>query len=64
MLGGMLAGHDEGGGDIVTKHISTGGAYKTDASTFIPYFEEQKFIQFYGSSSEVANERHYGGLNG
>ena len=28
MLGGMLAGHDEGGGKVVTKHIATGGAYK------------------------------------
>ena len=27
MLGGMLAGHDEGGGKVVTKHIATGGAY-------------------------------------
>ena len=39
MLGGMLAGHDEGGGKVVTKHIATGGAYKTPEGTFIPYFE-------------------------
>ena len=45
MLGGMLAGHDEGKGNIIEK-------------------SGEKFIQFYGSSSEVANERHYGGLNG
>ncbi len=62
MLGGMLAGHDEGGGDIVTKHIATGGAYKTDAGTFVPYFEEQNFIQFYGMSSDAANTKHFGGL--
>ena len=43
MLGGMLAGHKEGGGDI----IQESGA---------------KFIEFYGSSSEEANEKHYGGL--
>ena len=24
MLGGMLAGHDEGGGEIITKHYQTG----------------------------------------
>ena len=43
MLGGMLAGHKEGGGDII---------------------EEKgiKYIEFYGSSSEEANEKHYGGL--
>ena len=28
MLGGMLAGHDEGGGKVVTKHIATGGHTK------------------------------------
>ena len=43
MLGGMLAGHKEGGGDIVDENGT-------------------KFIEFYGSSSEEANEKHYGGL--
>ena len=43
MLGGMLAGHKEGGGDIIDENGS-------------------KFIEFYGSSSEEANEKHYGGL--
>ena len=43
MLGGMLAGHKEGGGDIIQENGS-------------------KFIEFYGSSSEEANEKHYGGL--
>ena len=62
MLGGMLAGHDEGGGEIVTKHIATGGAYKTPEGTYIPYFEEQKFVQFYGMSSRAANDKHFGGL--
>ena len=62
MLGGMLAGHDEGGGKIVTKHIATGGAYKTPEGTFIPYFEEQNFIAFYGMSSDAANTKHFGGL--
>ena len=62
MLGGMLSGHDEGGGEIVTKHIATGGAYKTPEGTFIPYFEEQQFIQFYGMSSRTANDKHFEGL--
>ena len=43
MLGGMLAGHKEGGGEIIEKN-------------------GKKFIEFYGSSSEEANEKHYGGL--
>ncbi len=43
MLGGMLAGHKEGGGEIIEKN-------------------GKKFIEFYGSSSEEANDKHYGGL--
>ena len=43
MLGGMLAGHIEGGGSEVEEN-------------------GDKFIEFYGSSSEEANEKHYGGL--
>jgi GMP reductase len=62
MLGGMLAGHDQGGGDIVTKHTATGGAYKTPEGTFIPHFEERHFVQFYGMSSDAANTKHFGGL--
>ena len=44
MLGGMLAGHDEGRGKLV----------KTNG---------QKYIEFYGSSSDLANKKHYGGLS-
>ena len=61
MLGGMLAGHDEGGGDIVTKHISTGGAYKTDASTFIPILKN-KIYSILWNGSDAAFVKHFGGL--
>tara|TARA_B100000029_G_scaffold211798_1_gene209746 strand:+ start:2743 stop:3777 length:1035 start_codon:yes stop_codon:yes gene_type:complete len=44
MLGGMLAGHDEGNGKII----------KVNGS---------KYIEFYGSSSDTANNKHYGGLS-
>jgi GMP reductase len=44
MLGGMLAGHDEGKGKMVKKNGS-------------------KFVEFYGSSSDTANAKHYGGLS-
>ena len=43
MLGGMLAGHKEGGGKIIK-------------------IKDKNYIEFYGSSSEEANEKHYGGL--
>jgi len=44
MLGGMFAGHDEGGGKIIKSNGS-------------------KYIEFYGSSSDTANKKHYGGLS-
>ncbi len=44
MLGGMLAGHKEGGGKIIKKN-------------------GEDYIEFYGSSSEEANYKYYGGLS-
>jgi GMP reductase len=58
MLGGMLAGHDQGGGEVITKkymtnEMSTGTTRK---------IEEKKFVQFYGMSSKSANDKHFDGL--
>lgn len=58
MLGGMLAGHDEGGGEIIEKIFRTN---EVDA-TFKTIYETKKFIQFYGMSSQAANDKHFGGL--
>ncbi len=44
MLGGMFAGHEEGGGKKIKKNGS-------------------RFIEFYGSSSDTAITKHYGGLS-
>jgi GMP reductase len=58
MLGGMLAGHDEGGGEKMTRvytHEWTGMDRK-------PCIELKQFVQFYGMSSKAANEKHSGGL--
>ena len=44
MLGGMLAGHDEGKGKLIKD-------------------KGKKYIEFYGSSSLVANKKYYGGLS-
>ena len=65
MLGGMLAGHDEGGGKVITKHYATGEATKLShgsPSDFIPHYQEKHFVQFYGMSSDAANKKHFGGL--
>jgi GMP reductase len=63
MLGGMLAGHDEGGGEIVTKYYSTGEQwYDKKNETYHPVIENKQFVQFYGMSSTIANDKHAGGL--
>ena len=59
MLGGMLAGHDEGGGDIITETYTTG---RVDNETKKPMYEERKFVQFYGMSSDTAMDKHHGGM--
>ena len=59
MLGGMLAGCDEGGGEVVTKSYLTnernpsGGAQATMS-------EQKSYIEFYGMSSTEAQEKHGG----
>jgi len=61
MLGGMLAGHDEGGGEIITRYYKTGEVVPKQ-SGWEDVIEEQKYISFYGMSSRAANEKHFGGL--
>ena len=58
MLGGMLAGHDEGGGEVITK------LYKTNEVDHegITVTEKKQFVTFYGMSSKAANDKHFGGL--
>jgi len=58
MLGGMLAGHNEGGGEVITKQYMT-NEMSTGTTRKI---EEKKFVQFYGMSSKTANEKHFSGL--
>ena len=59
MLGGMLAGHDEGGGEVITKHYYTDELADRIGNRVIA---EKKFVQFYGMSSDAANLKHFGGL--
>ena len=58
MLGGMFAGHDEGGGDVITKYYTTN---EIDDKGEVVCTVKQ-FVQFYGMSSKSANEKHFGGL--
>jgi len=59
MLGGMLAGHDEGGGEVITKSYLSN---ELSEQTGEQYVETKEFVQFYGMSSQAANDKHFGGL--
>jgi GMP reductase len=65
MLGGMLAGHDEGGGQVITKFYET-NELQYEVMDHLENrrhkIEEKKFVQFYGMSSKAANDKHFGGL--
>jgi GMP reductase len=58
MLGGMLSGTTEGGGEITTRYFKTGEV----AADGTDILETKKQVEFYGMSSRTANEKHFGGL--
>jgi GMP reductase len=68
MLGGMLAGHNEGGGTVVTKYFNPKGEQfisGKDSSGIETYdfcATKQQFVEFYGMSSDTAMEKHHGGV--
>ncbi len=58
MLGGMFAGHDEGGGELETRIYTlpyTGMDRK-------PVVELKQYVRFYGMSSDTAMNKHHGGV--
>ena len=59
MLGGMLAGHNEGGGEVITKMFKTDELMQDGLNYLV---KEKQFVQFYGMSSDAANTKHFGGL--
>lgn len=63
MMGGMFAGHVEGGGEIIEKKFKT-HQYEVDIDGTLlnPVVETKKFVQFYGMSSDTAMNKHSGGV--
>jgi GMP reductase len=57
MLGGMFAGHDEGGGQVITEYHNT---HQRNSVTHEPIYKELKFVEFYGMSSSTAMIKHHG----
>jgi len=67
MLGGMLAGHTEGGGEIIKKYFDVGqyfiaGQDRLGVSEYQPVIEGREYVKFYGMSSDTAMNKHHGGV--
>lgn len=71
MMGGYFAGHDEGGGEVITKLFETGELQArrrvlSDGQAEWTWtgnkVEERKFVEFYGMSSDTAMNKHHGGV--
>ena len=67
MLGGMLAGHDEGGGNIIKKYHDVGqyfiaGEDRLGVSDYQPVIKAKEYVDFYGMSSDTAMNKHHGGI--
>lgn len=67
MSGGMFAGHNECEGELIEKTIKTDEVklhYITDKQ-FVreePVYRVEKYMRFYGMSSDTAMEKHAGGV--
>jgi GMP reductase len=59
MLGGMLAGHTQGGGKVVEEMHELS---KRQENSYAPDYEIRKFVEFYGMSSDTAMDKHHGGV--
>lgn len=57
MLGGMLAGYDEGGGEVVSKWMLT-DEQAPATSAGVPMKVEKRFVEFHGMSSNNAQENN------
>ena len=55
MMGGMLAGHDEGGGYVIEEKVETNRMVKSNLDReWIKVYEPKRYVEFYGMSSATA----------
>lgn len=71
MIGGMLAGTDESAGEVIERLYKTGeynfvyDYHSVDEVRIEPSkakYQLKQFKQFYGMSSQLAQEKHFGGM--
>lgn len=62
MLGGMLAGHDECGGEIISEWHKTTEVIRDNGVSLGQLDVERRYVEFYGMSSKTAQKKHSGEL--
>ena len=64
MIGGMLAGTDEAAGELIEKNVQTNQLVPSEENPNELCFlrKKEKYKQFYGMSSQLAQEKHFGGM--
>lgn len=61
MLGGMFAGTDEAAGELIEKVVETNEVISEGGERHLLQ-KKEKYKQFYGMSSQLAQEKHFGGM--
>lgn len=61
MIGGMFAGTDEAAGELIEKTIETNEFAEENGETH-RLLKKEKYKLFYGMSSQLAQEKHFGGM--
>jgi GMP reductase len=62
MLGGMLAGTEESGGEMVSRTFMTNEVEMYNGNFAHNIYQTKQFKKFYGMSSKEAQDKHNGGL--
>ena len=62
MMGGIFAGHYEGGGEVFSRWYKSNQVEHVAGSEFKELYLEKKFVKFYGMSSDTAMNKHNGGV--
>ncbi len=62
MLGGMLAGHDECKGEIISEWYKSTEVVRDNGTALGTLDKEKKFMKFYGMSSKTAMDKYNGGV--
>ena len=64
MLGGMFAGTDEAAGELIEKTVQTNQLVSCDdkSKEMCLLQKREKYKQFYGMSSQLAQEKYFGGM--